>query len=181
VTESAKDLAIAAEKDSASVRSDGSALARTIEGVVVRPATTHVDDRGELAEIFSPAWGVCAEPMVYAYQSTVRPHKAKGWVVHREQYDRLFISLGFLKIVLYDARPESATLGLIQEVYLSERNRALVVIPPGVFHALLNVGEIDALFVNLPTRPYRHDAPDKFRLPLDTDQIPYRLGERLGG
>ena len=56
-----------------------------------------------------------------------------------------------------------------------------MVIPPGVFHALLNVGEIDALFVNLPTRPYRHDAPDKFRLPLDTDQIPYRLGERLGG
>ena len=168
-------------KDGPSVAADGAPLGTSIDGVVVRPAVTHVDDRGELTEVYSPAWGANAEPMVYAYQSTIRPRKVKGWVVHREQHDRLFISLGFLKIVLYDARPGSPTLGTIQELHLSERNRALLVIPPGVFHALQNVGDVDALFFNLPTRPYRHDDPDKYRLPLDTDQIPYRICERLGG
>ena len=77
--------------------------------------------------------------------------------------------------MLYDARPESPTHGRVQEIYLSERNRALMVIPRGVFHAVQNVGTFDAAFVNLPTRPYSHADPDKFRLPHDTDQIPYRF------
>jgi dTDP-4-dehydrorhamnose 3,5-epimerase len=42
------------------------------------------------------------------------------------------------------------------------------------------VGETDAYFVNLPTRAYDHANPDKFRLPLDTDLIPYRFQEELG-
>jgi len=29
--------------------------------------------------------------------------------------------------------------------------------------------------VNLPSRPYLHEDPDKYRLPHDTDEIPYRL------
>jgi hypothetical protein len=29
----------------------------------------------------------------------------------------------------------------------------------------------------MPSEPYRHDDPDKYRLPLDNDVIPYRLGE----
>jgi dTDP-4-dehydrorhamnose 3,5-epimerase len=168
-------------KDPPTVTREGRRLASSIDGVELRPATVQVDDRGEVTEIFSPAWGVCPDPLVYVYQSIIRPHKAKGWVVHHEQHDRLFVSLGFLKIVLYDARPESTSHGLVQELHVSERNRALLVIPPGVFHAILNVGDVDAVFVNMPTRPYRHDNPDKYRLPLDTDQIPYDFVERLGG
>jgi hypothetical protein len=44
-----------------------------------------------------------------------------------------------------------------------------------VFHAVKNVGESEMRFVNLPTRPYRHERPDKARLPADTDAIPYPL------
>lgn len=168
-------------QDRPSVTADGTALSPAIAGVEVRRAITHVDDRGELTEIFNPGWGVCPEPMVYAYQATVRPHKTKGWVVHREQHDRLFVSFGTLRFVLYDARDDSPTRGQVLEIYASERNRALVVIPPGVFHAVQNVGDVEAAFVNLPTRPYRYDDPDKYRLPLDTDQIPFRLDERAGG
>ena len=35
--------------------------------------------------------------------------------------------------------------------------------------------------VNLPTRAYDHAHPDKYRLPLDTDLIPFRFDEKLGG
>jgi hypothetical protein len=42
------------------------------------------------------------------------------------------------------------------------------------------VGTDDAWFVNMPSTPYRHDDPDKYRLPLDTPDIPFHfkaLGE----
>lgn len=152
-----------------------------IAGVAVRAAMTHSDERGELCEIFNPAWKFHEAPLVYVYQSMVRPHKVKGWVVHHLQEDRLFVSLGTLRIVLYDGREDSPTQGMINELFLGERNRAMIVIPSGVYHAVQNVGESDAYFINLPTRAYDHANPDKYRLPLDTDLIPFRFDEKLGG
>jgi dTDP-4-dehydrorhamnose 3,5-epimerase len=168
------------KKDIQTVTTDGELVAPMIEGVRIRPARTLPDDRGTVCEIFNPAWGFDDEPLVYAYQITIRANKIKGWVVHYEQDDRLFISQGTLKIVLYDDRAESPTYRLISEVYLGEHNRALIRIPRGVFHALQNVGDSEALFINMPTRPYNHANPDKRRLPLDTDLIPYRFETRLG-
>lgn len=169
-----------AQLDPQTVTPEGEPVAPRIAGVKVRPAVTHPDERGELCEVFNPAWGFHDEPLVYVYQVGIRPHKIKGWVVHREQDDRLFISLGTVKIVLYDDRADSPTHGMINEIFLGERNRALITIPAGVFHAIQNVGDVDAVFINLPTRPFNHAKPDKLRLPLDTDQIPYRFQDRQG-
>lgn len=162
------------------VTPEGKPVAPRIAGVQVRPAITHPDERGEVCEIFNPAWGFHDAPLVYAYQICIRPHRIKGWVVHRQQDDRLFVSLGVVKIVLYDDRAGSPTHGMVNEICLGERNRGLITIPSGVFHAIQNVGDADAILVNLPTRPYNHERPDKLRLPLDTDQIPYRFEDRLG-
>jgi dTDP-4-dehydrorhamnose 3,5-epimerase len=167
-------------QDRQTVTPEGARTAPRIAGVVVRPAVTHLDERGELCEIYNPAWGVHSEPLVDVYQTMVRPHKVKGWVLHYLQDDRIFVSLGTLRWVLYDARDGSPTRGTIEEIFLSERSRALLVIPRGVYHAVQNVGDHDAYFVNLPTRPYDHASPDKYRLPLDTDLIPFRFEERLG-
>ncbi|MFM7246306.1 MAG: hypothetical protein ACKO2Y_02395 [Actinomycetota bacterium] len=46
----------------------------------------------------------------------------------------------------------------------------------GVWHATRNIGETEVIVLNLPTTPYDHASPDKFTLPLDTDEIPVRLG-----
>jgi len=53
-------------------------------------------------------------------------------------------------------------------------------IPAGVWHADQNVGTTDLVVVNFPTIQYNHQAPDKYRLPLDTDKIPYSFAPRLG-
>jgi dTDP-4-dehydrorhamnose 3,5-epimerase len=166
--------------DRQTVTPDGEPMADRIAGVKVRAAITHPDERGEVCEIYNPAWGFHEAPLVYVYQVCIRPRRVKGWVVHREQDDRLFVSLGVVKIVLYDDRPGSPTHGRVNEIYLGERNRGLITIPSGVYHAIQNVGETDAILINLPTRPFNHARPDKFRLPLDTDQIPYRFADRLG-
>ena len=169
------DIAADLEPDVQTVTPEGKRLDRFIDGVKLRPAVTHSDERGSLTEIYNPAWDFTEEPLVYLYQATIHPGQKKGWNVHSEQQDRLFFSNGAAKVVLYDARAGSPTHGLVQEVFLGEVNRGLLAIPPGVFHAVVNVGPRELRFVNMPTRAYHHEQPDKHRLPADTDAIPYSL------
>jgi dTDP-4-dehydrorhamnose 3,5-epimerase len=164
-----------AEKDVATVSGDGDALQEQIDGVSVRRPPTHADARGTLTEIYDLRWGFTEDPLVYVYHVTIRPGQLRGWVVHREQNDRLFAYAGVLKIVLYDARTDSPTYGRINVFHLGGHDRALLSIPCGVYHAVCNVGAEEGAFVNLPSRPYEHDDPDKYRLPIDNDVIPYRL------
>lgn len=169
-----------ARKDSQSVTIEGKPTQRMIEGVIVRNAVTHEDERGEICEIFNPAWGVTHDPLVYVYQAMIRPGKIKGWIYHESQDDRIVVSCGFLKWVLYDQREGSSTYKMINEIIMSERNRKLLVIPRLVVHAAQNIGTCDAMFVNLPTRPYNHADPDKFRIALESSEIPYSFEPRLG-
>ena len=169
------DVGASPQPDPATVTPEGERLGPRIDGVLVRPAKVQVDERGSLTEIYSEAWSFTDEPLVYVYQTTIRVGVVKGWVIHYEQDDRLFFDDGAVKVVLYDARAGSPTHGLINELFFGSANRALLRIPAGVFHAVRNIGESEARFVNLPTRPYNHEAPDKSRLPADTDAIPYRL------
>ena len=164
-----------AQKDAASVTSDGELLQEPIVGVEVRRARTHADERGTICEIFDLRWGFTDDPLVYLYHVTIRPGQVRGWVVHRKQNDRLFAYAGVLRIVLYDARTESSSFGRVNVLHLGEHDRALLSIPAGVYHGIRNVGDHEAAFVNLPSTPYRHDDPDKYRLPLDNDVIPYRI------
>ncbi len=151
-----------------------------IHGVVIRRIATQEDERGEVCEILNPAWGVHPAPIVYVYQTTLRPGRIKGWVVHREQDDRLFVSMGRLRIGLFDNRPESTTYRMLNVFTVTERSRALVIIPRNVFHGVQNVGETEAVFINMPTRPYNHANPDKYRLPLKNDLIPFDFNTPAG-
>jgi dTDP-4-dehydrorhamnose 3,5-epimerase len=168
------------KQDVSTVHSDGRSKQTLIEGVIVRPAITHVDERGTLTEIFNPAWGIVDFPLVYIYQSTIRPGKAKGWVEHHIQTERLFISQGHLKWALYDNRPESPTYKMVNVIYQSEINRCMIIIPNYVMHAVQNIGTTDATFINMPSHPYNHAEPDKYRLPLTNDIIPYRFDDTPG-
>lgn len=167
-------------KDTQTVTPDGRSVMPLIDGVEVRYAVTIPDERGTVVEIMSAGWEFTREPIVYVYQVTIRPGKIKGWIMHKTYDDRLFISLGTVKWVLYDAREGSPTAGMLNEIYLGQDNRGLLRIPSGIYHAAENVGNVDALFVNMPTRPYDHLNPDKWRLPLDTDAIPYKFEARQG-
>lgn len=167
-------------QDVETVSPDGEPVGQLIDGVVIRHQISQVDGRGTLCEILDQRWNVAESPIVYVYQFTIRPGKAKGWHVHRLHDDRIFISQGELKVVLYDDRPDSPTQGMINEIHRSDLRRSLMVIPRGVFHAHLNIGTTDALLVSMPTREYDHSNPDVFRLPLDTDAIPYSFEDRLG-
>jgi dTDP-4-dehydrorhamnose 3,5-epimerase len=168
-------------RDVPTVSSTGDRLARVPEGVTFRDAVTHVDDRGSVCELFDPRWGWTDDDLVFSYVFTLRPGMVKGWGMHREHEDRYFILYGELELVLYDGREDSPTHGLVSEIYLTEHRRQLMNIPTGVWHANRNVGMNDVTVINFPTKPYDHENPDKYRLPIDTDQIPYAFPEVARG
>jgi dTDP-4-dehydrorhamnose 3,5-epimerase len=167
-------------KDRQTVTSEGEPVARQIEGVVIRRSAPIEDERGEMVEVYRPAWGLHPDPLVYVYQVSLRPRVIKGWVVHQHQDDRLFISRGVIRWALYDNRLESPTHQLLNLFTFSERNRALLIIPRGVFHAAQNVGDTEAVFINMPTQPYDHADPDKYRLPIKNDLIPFDFNDGPG-
>ena len=162
-------------QDPATVTAAGEPLAQLPHGMTVRKAITHVDARGSVCEMFDPRWSWHPDPIRFVYMYTLRPGMVKGWGLHKLHEDRYFLQLGDMEIVMYDVRPDSPTRGLLSSIVLSEYDRKLVNIPPGIWHANRNIGNKDALVVNFPTQPYDHANPDKYRLPLDTDQIPYKF------
>ena len=172
--------ALEPRKDSPTVTADGEPLERLIDGVTIRRLRPIEDKRGEIIEVYRPGWDLHPDPLVYVYQSTLRPGAIKGWIVHEHQDDRLFLNVGVMRWVLYDGRPGSPTHGLVNELVFSDRNRALLIIPRGVYHAVQNIGTTDALFLNMPTTPYNHGNPDKFRLPLKNDLIPFDFDDGPG-
>ena len=173
-------MIVTVKKDRQTVTSEGKSVDRLIAGVEIRPAITHIDDRGTLCEISPLALVATDDPLVYVYQFTIRPGKAKGWHIHYLHDDRVFLSQGTVKVVLYDPRPDSPTFGMVNEICRSELHRSIMVIPQFVWHAHQNIGSTDALFISMPSRAYDHASPDVFRLPLENDVIPYKFEKKLG-
>lgn len=175
-SEDIQDRLIAASvADAQTVDASGRSTRALVHGVKIRDLALHTDERGTVCEMFDPRWEWHPDPLVFVYHFTIRPGWAKGWAMHQCHEDRYCLLQGEMKLVLYDARPDSPTHGLVSEIYLSEQRRQMVNVPAGVWHADENIGNKDLLVVNFPTIQYDHAAPDKIRLPLGTDLIPYRF------
>lgn len=151
-----------------------------LDGMSFHESTRISDDRGSLVEMIDPRSGWHPDPIVYAYSFTIRPGAVKGWALHKLHEDRYFVMSGVMEVVLYDPRPESSTYGKVCKVYLSGDRPRMVNVPKFVWHADHNVGDVDMVAVNFPTTPYDHANPDKYRLPIDTDLIPYDFGDAKG-
>jgi dTDP-4-dehydrorhamnose 3,5-epimerase len=167
-------------KDTQTITPSGESLKPQIAGLIIRRAPPIEDERGEVVEVFNPAWGVHPDPLVFVYQATIRPGAIKGWIVHRVNEDRLFMSRGVMRWAFYDDRVDSPTHGMLNTFVFTERNRALVIIPKGVYHAVKNIGQDEAVFVNMPSTPYNHADPDKYRLPLKNNLIPFDFNDGPG-
>lgn len=163
----------AIRQDPQTVTPSGQKVQPLIDGLIIRHCPPLEDHRGELIEVFNPDWAFDDAPLVYAYQVVLRPRSVRAWVVHKHQEDRMFTSAGVMRWAFFDARMDSSTQGQLNVMTISERNRTLIRIPRGVFHGVQNVGTGDAIMFNLPTVPYNHANPDKYRLPVKNDLIPF--------
>lgn len=168
-------------KDPALVTAEGQSLVALPHGATFHAVPTHPDERGTVVEMFDSRWGWHPDPVHFVYSYTLRPNRVKGWGMHLLHEDRYFVLAGEMKIVFYDARLDSPTFEQVSSVVLSHYQRRIFSIPRGVWHCNWNIGSTDCIVVNLPTQPYDHANPDKYRLPLDTDQIPFRFPRGVEG
>jgi len=166
-------------RDEQTVTSDGKPVAAMIDGVKVRSTPHHVDHRGTVFEMFEGVGDYWDEPVVYAYQFSVRPHQMKGWGLHERKADRYTIISGEVLLFLYDARENSPTHGVSMKLVLSDRGVRQVTMPPFVWHLSVNVGSVDAHLVNFPTEVYHHESPDRILLPWDSPDIPVDVRAHL--
>ncbi len=169
-----------AVQDKQIVTTHGEGVQTLPAGVTFHDVRTHVDERGVVCEMFDTRWGWHNDPLVFTYFYTIRPGVIKGWGIHKKHEDRYFILFGEMEVVLYDERPESSTCGQVSKVVMSEYRRQLMNIPAGVWHANRNIGNKDVVVVNFPTILYDHENPDKYRLPLNNDKIPYKFDNPKG-
>lgn len=169
----------AAHRDVQTVTPDGRPIHRVIDGVKVRTTPHHVDHRGTVFEMYEGVGDYWDEPVVYAYQFSVRPRQMKGWGLHVRKFDRYTIISGEVLLFLYDARVDSPTHGVSMKLVLSDRGVRQVTMPPFVWHLSVNVGDVDAHLVNFPTEVYHHESPDRQLLPWDSPEIPVDVRAHL--
>jgi dTDP-4-dehydrorhamnose 3,5-epimerase len=150
-----------------------------IDGVKVRQLRFIPDERGYLMEILRSDWREF-ERFGQVYVTAAYPGVVKGWHYHKLQTDHFVCIHGMAKVVLYDRREGSPTHGEVNEFFIGERNPSLVKIPPEVVHGFKGVGQGVALIVNVPTELYNYEEPDEYRLPYDTEEIPYDWAVKHG-
>lgn len=143
-----------------------------IQGVIAKQLRQVVDERGWLIEILRNDWEHFKK-FGQTYVTAAYPQVVKAWHMHKKQTDNITCVKGMIKLVLHDGRKKSKTKGETNEFTIGEKNLLLVQIPPEVWHGFKTISEEHALILNVPTELYNHDKPDEFRLPPDTDKIPY--------
>ncbi len=107
------------------------------------------------------------------YITTAYPGVIKAWHYHKKQYDNFCVVSGMSLLALFDARENSPTYKKINVFYAGIYNPILIKIPPLVYHGFKCIGEKEVIIVNIPSEPYNHESPDEYRLPADTEIIPF--------
>lgn len=161
-------------KDGQKVTPEWESRQELIHGVRVKEVRNVLGDGGGvLTEIFRGDWALDGGAVEQVFQSLLPSGVVTAWHAHRFTTDRLFVSQGAFKVALYDGRRGSPTYGATNEFRFGSVRPALLSVPPGVWHGAQNISAQPALLLNLVDRAYSYEDPDHWRLPADTDKIPY--------
>lgn len=137
------------EKKSA-VDQSGNLRNRPIDGVALRPTRPVPHEDGHVTEVARAGWEILGRPIVQVHITTTFPGRIRAWGLHQLSTDRLFVVSGLVKIVLFDGRNDSPTHGAVNEFVVSEKNPALLIVPPNLYHGWKNIGATEAIIINIP-------------------------------
>jgi len=150
-----------------------------IDGVIIRQLTKYSDPRGWLIELYREDELDPEYYPVMSYISMTNPGIARGPHEHVDQTDLFgFIGPSTFKIYLWDNRKKSPTY-MNKMVFLAgEKQPTAVLVPPGVVHAYMNVGNQPGMVTNYPNRLFagrgKKEKVDEIRHENDPNTI-YKL------
>ena len=168
-----------AKKDPQLITSSWERPCEPIAGLRLREVLHVPGNRGVLTEVFRSEWDTESGPVAQIFYVRLFPGEVSAWHCHLETTDRLFGALGYLRIAAFDDREGSPTRGLVNEFHVGESRPALIVVPPGVWHGVQNLGSSDALFVNCPSSLYRYEDPDHWRVDAECPDIPFSWSKEV--
>jgi len=131
-----------------------------IDGVIVVPLKQICDDRGKIMHMLK-----CTDPEFQKfgeiYFSFIYPGVIKGWHWHEKMVLNYAVPVGMIKLVLYDDRENSPTLGELNELIIGEWNYCRVTIPTKVWNGTMCVSPTTAIIANCANIP--HDPSEMKR------------------
>jgi len=157
------------------MRPDWTVQRELIDGVEIREVRNVVTGNGVVVEPWRSSWGTSLRALEQITHVTFRPGAISAWHLHRLRFDGVFVVGGAIRLVLFDARRDSPTNGQVDVFTLSHVRPTLAVIPPAVWHGVQALGNDPACFVNSFDRAYDFDDPDEWRLPVESEEVPYRF------
>lgn len=142
-----------------------------IEGVVITPLNQIGDGRGAVLHMMRndapefTGFGEC-------YFSEVFPGKVKAWKKHTLQTQNIAVPVGRIRLVLFDPRDDSPTLGNLMVVELGRPDAySRVQLPPGIWYGFDCISQSPALIVNCADMPHMKNESET--LDLNATIIPF--------
>jgi len=139
----------------------------TIQGVIVKDLTVHLDGRGEVTELYSKPWiekdGLA--DIQHIYQSATDYGVVKCWHLHEIHTDHFTVTRGKLQVSIVDLREDSPTFAHVNCFFLGSLRPRLIKIPPRLMHGWKALSEPEVLVVNCQSHVY--DAADEYKFPWD--------------
>jgi dTDP-4-dehydrorhamnose 3,5-epimerase len=145
-----------------------------IEGVRILPYELWPDDRGYFLEVIRMGQGLAASfatettqvSSALSYAGTI-----KAFHYHQHQTDLWVPMSGLFQVALVDLRPDSATYGVKNTLYVGELRPWQLLIPPGIGHGYKVVGERSGVLVYVTNQLY--NPHDEGRIAYDDPSIQY--------
>jgi len=129
---------------------------------------------GHVTELLRTEWLDDNRSVDQVFQRVINPGAISAWHLHKETTDRLFCTHGSLFVALYDERHDSPTFGIVSEYRIGTLRPTLIVVPPGVWHGVKNVGDEPAVMINMVDKAYNYEEPDHWNLDYGPQsEIPY--------
>ena len=124
-----------------------------IQDVNIKPLKIIPDDRGKIMHMLRSD-DDNFEKFGEIYFSTIFHGMIKAWHLHKEATLNYVCVSGEVKLVLYDGRKESKTLGMHQEIILSPKNYMLVKIPPNIWNGFKGLSKNESIIANCLNQPH---------------------------
>lgn len=142
-----------------------------INGVGIYPRQKFCNEQGCVYKMIQSD-DECFDRFGEVYFSYIKSDVIKGWNLHARADMNIACIDGTIRLVFYDCRTDSSSMGAIQEVIIGERDYHLVHIPHGVAFSWKALDGQGALIANCATLP--HDPEELTNISIASGEIPYQ-------
>lgn len=164
---------IAGARDGQTVSAGGArAVPPKIAGVRLVELGNVLTRSGTLLELFRKDWpeiGITVEQVNWVQ---LNASGVTDWHRHAMQTDHLVGVGGNIRLVLWDGRQASPTYGATEVFRLGALRPTMVIVPPGIWHALRNESGEPSGYLNMIDQLYDYARPDNYRLAPGTAGVP---------